>query len=624
MTAHPPSEPSLHEHEPAQGRGELIRIGLVGLAVLASWLRLWQYVAPVDLIALLTTACGGLPIYREAWAALRARRMTMELSMTIALVAAIAIGELFTAAVIVFFVLIAEWIESLTVARGRHAIHDLLTLLPPTAIVRRGTQETTVPLQQLQLGDIVLIKPGSRIPVDGTVVGGHSHVDQATITGESMPVAKHPGDDVFAGTMNQGGTLEVETRQIGHDTAFGRIVTTVEQAEATRAPIQRIADRLSGYLVSFAFGAAFITFLITHDVRATISVILVAGACGVAAGTPLAILGAIGRAARHGVIIKGGVYLEALRNIQTVVLDKTGTITFGTPTVIRVQPYGDAGATQVLAVAAGLEQYSEHPLARAIVQRTRDDGIVLAPATDFHSTPGRGVTGSVEHAAAVVGTRQHLADHAIAVEDDHIDITPHSHVWVAHAGHFIGTIEIADDVRPDAIDAIQQLRHLSVRPVLLTGDTPQIARAVANQVGIDEVHADLLPAHKAEHVRTLRDRGARVAAIGDGVNDAPALVAATVGVAMGSGTDVARESADIVLIGNDLTKFALTVRLARRCHRIVMANFFGTIGVDLLGMALAATGHLTPLLAVLIHVGSELAFILNSARLIPWKRTHVA
>ena len=316
----------------------MIRIGLVALATAAVWLRLWEPFPRLSVIGLTAALAGGLPIFREAFSALRARRMTMELSMTIAVGAALAIGEFFTALVILLFVLIAEVLEGLTVGRGRRAIKDLLDFLPRQALVRRGDGPREVSATEIVPGDVVVIKPGARVPVDGVVLAGHSFVDQATVTGESLPAEKVAGAHVYAGTINRSGALDVRATRIGRETAFGKIIEAVEAAERSRAPVQRTADRLAGYLVYFALGCAALTFLITRDVRSTISVVIVAGACGIAAGTPLAILGAIGQAARRGAIVKGGLYLEVLSRVDTVVLDKTGTLTYGEPAVVAIHP----------------------------------------------------------------------------------------------------------------------------------------------------------------------------------------------------------------------------------------------------------------------------------------------
>src|SRR5436190_8697457 len=319
-------------------KSEIARIVFVGLAAAAVWFRIWEPFDRISLIGVIGALVGGYPIYHEAIESILERRMTMELSMTIAIGAAVAISEFFTALVIIAFVLIAEILEDLTVGRGRRAIRDLLDLIPDVATVRREGRMEELHSADLRVGDVVVVKPGSRVSVDGRVIRGHSFVDQSAITGESLPVEKLPGAAVYAGTINQSGILEVETTGTGSQTAFGRIIAAVEEAEKNQAPIQRIADRLAGYLVYFALGCALLTFILTRDARSTISVIIVAGACGIAAGTPLALLGGIGRAARQGAIVKGGLYLEALANIDTVALDKTGTLTFGAPEVREIRP----------------------------------------------------------------------------------------------------------------------------------------------------------------------------------------------------------------------------------------------------------------------------------------------
>src|ERR1700686_1869062 len=349
-----------HDHEAHDDEGhdhalewpEMLRIGFVAAAAAAVWWRLWEPFQAVSVIGVTGLAVGGWPIFREALENLLAKRMTMELSMSIAIIAAAAISEFFTALVITLFVLVAEVLEGMTVSRGRRAIKDLLNLLPQTAEVLKQGSPVGVPLSTVQKGDRILVRPGARIPVDGEVYRGTSYVDQAAITGESMPVEKSKGAYVYAGTINQTGVIEVSVGSVGADTSFGKIIHAVEQAEHSRAPIQRIADQLAGYLVYFALGAAVLTFLLTHNLRSTISVIIVAGACGIAAGTPLALLGAIGRSAKAGVIVKGGLYLEQLAKIDTVVLDKTGTLTFGVPTVVAVNPAPGVASHELLRFAA--------------------------------------------------------------------------------------------------------------------------------------------------------------------------------------------------------------------------------------------------------------------------------
>ena len=616
--AHEQGEDEPDEQQHAFDWSEMVRIVLVALAAAAVWFRLWEPVPAVSLIGVAGLLIGGWPIFKEAFENLIAKRMTMELSMSIAIVAAAAISEFFTALVITLFVLVAEVLEGMTVSRGRRAIRDLLDFLPRAVSVRRAGSVSEVDADTLTMGDSVLVNPGGRIPVDGTVIAGHSFVDQARITGESMPLEKIAGAPVFAGSINQSGALEIRAERIGRDTSYGKIIEAVEQAERSRAPVQRLADRLAGYLVYFALGAALLTYLLTRDIRSTISVVIVAGACGIAAGTPLAILGAIGRAARAGAIIKGGLFLEQLGRVNTVVLDKTGTLTFGQPQVRTLIPVAGVERMALLDAAASAELRSEHPLGKTIVAYAQAQNACPKEPARFGYTPGRGIDASVDGELVLVGNLALMRDRGIEVPADLLAGYPEaSEVYVARGGSSLGAIVIADSVRPEARKAVAAIQALGIKTVLLTGDAKAVADVIAGQLGITEVAADLLPEEKRQRVKRLVADGRTVAMVGDGVNDAPALIEASVGVAMGSGTDVARESADVVLLGNDLLKFVETLAIARRTRRIIWANFAGTIGVDALGIGLAAFGLLNPLVAAFIHVASELAFILNSARLLP-------
>jgi heavy metal translocating P-type ATPase len=607
-----------HDHDHAFDVGEMLRIGVVAVAAALVWLRAWEPFPTVSVIGVAGLAVGGWPIFKEAVENLFARRMTMELSMSIAIVAAAAICEFFTALVITLFVLVAEVLEAMTVSRGRRAIRDLLEFLPRAVVVRRAGAVAEVAAETLSVGDAVLVNPGGLIPVDGTVMAGHSFVDQARITGESLPLEKKNGDAVFAGSINQSGALEIRAEHLGRDTSYGKIIEAVEQAERSRAPVQRLADRLAGYLVYFALAAAALTYLLTRDIRSTISVVIVAGACGIAAGTPLAILGAIGRAARAGAIVKGGLFLEQLGQVNTVVLDKTGTLTYGRPEIRSITPVPGADERLLLDAAASAELRSEHPLGKTIVEYARSAGRSLREPQRFGYTPGRGIDATVEGARVLVGNQALMNANGVAVPAQVREGQQGgSEVFVARDGQLLGSILIADTVRTEAARAIRAIRALGIRTVLLTGDTSPAAAAVAKELQIDEYASGLLPEDKRTRVEKLVEQGNIVAMLGDGINDAPALIEAHVGVAMGSGTDVARESADVVLLGNDLTKFAETLEVARRTRRIIWANFVGTLAVDALGIGLAAFGLLNPLLAAFIHVASELTFILNSARLLP-------
>lgn len=613
-----------HDHDDDHGHGhdhpfnwiEGARIAATALAAVAVWFGVWEPLPPLSVIGIVGLMIGGWPIFKEALENLLERRMTMELSMTIAIVAAAGIGEFFTALVITSFVLVAEVLEGLTVGRGRKAIRDLLDFLPREVSVRRTGSIQTVSADDLAIGDAILVAPGGRIPVDGAVISGHSFTDESRITGELMPVEKTTGSRVFAGAINQSGALEIRAERIGRDTSFGKIIEAVERAERSRAPVQRLADKLAGYLVYFALGGAILTYLITRDTVATISVIIVAGACGIAAGTPLAILGGIGRSARLGAIVKGGVHLETLGKVDTVVLDKTGTLTFGRPEVAAVTPVEGVSAEELLNVAAMAELRSEHPLGKAIVEHAKANGGEVEEPEKFSYTPGRGILAVRDGKTVLVGNRAWMLENAIGVPTTETWGAT-SEVLVARDKRYLGSIAVSDIIRPEAKRAIAALEAMSIRTILLTGDNRKVAQAVGADLGIKTIEAQLLPEDKLDRIRALVKQKHTVAMVGDGVNDAPALAEANVGVAMGSGTDVAQESADVVLLGNDLERFVETMKVARRTRNIIWQNFAGTIAIDLLGMGLAAFGLLGPLLAAFIHVASELTFILNSARLLP-------
>ena len=621
--AHSEKAPGNHgHHEDDHGQGnavswrEINRVLFVAAAAGAIWFIHGASNPYLTALGVLCTLVGGFPIFHEAYENIVERRMTMELSMAIAIVAALAIREIFTALVITLFVLVAEILEGLTVGRGRTAIRHLVGLMPTTATVCRSGTWQDIETKEIAVGEIVLVKPGTRIPVDGVVAGGHSFVDQATITGESMPTEKSKGASVYAGTINQSGALEIRVHRMGRDTTFGKIIDAVERAEKSRAPIQGIADRLAGYLVYFALGAAALTFLITHNMRSTISVVIVAGACGIAAGTPLAILGAIGRSAQLGSIIKGGLYLESLATIDTILLDKTGTLTYGSPEVVDIRPAEGITDASLLQAALIAESRSEHPVGKAVLKKASAMGIAMEEPEKFEYTPGKGIVAARDGVEIIVGNRLFLRGHQVPLPDGTTTQTD-SEIFVAREGKFLGTLVVADMLRPEATKAIQDLKAMGLKTVLLTGDSKAVAEEIGRKLGVDEIAAELLPEEKLAFVGRLTAARQNVVMVGDGVNDAPALMKATVGIAMGAGTDVARESANVVLIGNDLSKLVETLSIARRCRRTIMQNFVGTLVVDSIGVVLAAFGFLNPLLAAFIHVSSEMAFILNSARLLP-------
>jgi Cd2+/Zn2+-exporting ATPase/Cu+-exporting ATPase len=523
--------------------------------------------------------------------------------------------------VIAFFVLFAELLEGYTVGGGRRAIEKLINALPRQVTVRRNGQERELRVEELSGGEVIVIRPGERIPVDGTVTKGTSYVDQSSITGESLPIEKTEQSKVFAGTINKNGVLEVSVERVGRDTTFGKIIQVVEQAEKSKAPVQRIADRLAAGLVYFALGAAILTFVVTRNLTATIAVIIVAGACGVAAGTPLAILAGIGSAARRGIIVKGGLYLEKLADIDTIVLDKTGTLTIGIPEVTGIQAANGATENEVLQNAAIAEQHSEHPIGEAIIRKARTAKLSLREYSDLRYIPGKGLTCLDAGSKIVVGTRTLLEENGIRFDTNgdgsFVNATKPGEtlVYVGRNKTVLGALSVADQLRREAIQAVDDLKRQGYRTLLLSGDSSEVAAAIGAQLGVHEAIGNLLPEQKLEKVRELLQQGRKVAMVGDGVNDAPALAEATVGIAMGGGTDVALETADVTLMTSDLSRLTEVFGIAKRCYRVIMFNFWGTIAVDTLGIGLAFFGLLAPIIAALIHVGSELAFILNSARL---------
>src|SRR6266581_940133 len=603
------------------GLAEYVRLVLMAAVIVASLIGWWKHFMNRDWLAFVATLIGGYPIFEEAWENLRKRRMTMELSMTIALIAALCIGQFLTALVIAFFVLFAELVEGYTVGGGRRAIQSLIDTLPRQVTVRRGGRERELATNEVATGETIIIRPGERIPADGVVSKGRSFVDQSSITGESLPIEKVEQSKVFAGTINKDGVLEVTVEKIGRDTTFGKIIEIVEQAEKSRAPVQRIADRLAAGLVYFAFGAALLTLIITRNITSTIAVIIVAGACGVAAGTPLAILAGIGSAARRGIITKGGLYLEQLSRIDTIVLDKTGTLTLGIPEVTAVRAINDATENDVLETAAIAEQHSEHPLGEAIVRCAHQRNLPVREYSQLRYSPGKGIVCEESSTRIFVGTRALFEENGVPVPADALSEVDGGNgagktvVLVGRDRRVLGAVTLADQLRTEAKGAVNDLKAQGYRVVLLTGDSSNTAKTICRELGVDESIGDLLPEQKVEKIRELLHVGRKVAMVGDGVNDAPALAEATVGIAMGQGTDVALETADVTLMTSDLSRLLEVLAISKRCYRVIMFNFWGTILVDTAGIALAFFGLLAPIIAALIHVGSELGFILNSARL---------
>ncbi|MDE3183133.1 MAG: cation-translocating P-type ATPase [Bacteroidota bacterium] len=610
-----------HEHE-HNNKVELIRLAVMAVGLILSFFDVLKSITSFDFIALAITIVGGFPMYKEAFENIRERKMTMELSMTIAVIATLFIQQYFTGAIITFFVQFAELLEHLTVSRGRRVIEKLIALLPNQATIRRGDKEVDIKVAELAPDEIIIIKPGTKIPVDGQVLKGNSFVDESSITGESLSVEKTETSKVFAGTINQNGVLEVRASRIGKDTMFGKIIDIIEQAEKSKAPIQRVADKLAGRLVYLAFGGAIITYLITHDIVSAIAALIVAGACGVAAGTPLAVLAGVGRTAKEGIIVKGGIYLEQLSKVDTIVFDKTGTLTFGNPEVMEIKNFNGISKNEVLELAACAEQHSEHPLAEAIMRKAKGQNLNYESYGTIEYLPGLGMICKQRNQNEIlVGNQALMKRKSIPVDSEvtnYVNERKHkgeTTILISSANKIAGAISIADKLRNEAKHAVQEIKQMGCCVLLLSGDANETAKAIGEILQVDEVIGEMLPHQKLEKIKELNAAGKKVAMVGDGINDAPALVEASVGIAMGAGTEIALESADMALTTNNLLKIPEALRISKQVMNVIMFNFWGTVIVDSIGIGLAMSGYLSPLVAALIHVTSELGFILNSARL---------
>jgi P-type Cu+ transporter len=573
-------------------------------------------------LALAAVLAGGYPIFRNVVRALRNRSVTSHALMTLGIVGAVAIGQYAAAAVIVSFMRLADFIEGYTTERSRQAISELLTLAPDIARVERDGHEVEVPAEGVARGEIVVIKPGERIPVDGAVVEGRASVDQAAITGESVPVEKQPGDQVFAATICERGALRVKTDRVGRDTTFGQIIRLVEQAEASKAPVQRFADRFTAYYIPVVLGIAVLTYVIGGSATAAVATVLVACSCAIAMATPITVLAAVGQAATRGIVIKGGRYLEALAKVDTVVTDKTGTLTIGRPEVTDVIALDQEPEAELLSLAASVERRSEHPLAAGVLRAAERRGLSVPEPMEFEVYPGEGVLASVDGERVACGAERLMArahaevPEAVRVRVQALAAEGRSVVLVAKSGHVIGLIALGDTLRPEVPEALAALRALGVRRVLLlTGDRHEVAMALARQLGLD-VQAELLPEQKIRVVEELQRAGHIVAMIGDGINDAPALAQADVGIAMGAaGTDAAIGAAHVALMRDDWLAVPEAIRLGRRAFRTIQQNLWFTAGYNLVGIALAATGWLPPIAAAAAQSLPDVAVMLNASRL---------
>jgi Cd2+/Zn2+-exporting ATPase/Cu+-exporting ATPase len=596
----------------------LVFAGVVLLVVLAEALGIIR-----DLTALVPwwawlslIVLAGYPVFTNVIRAAMRREVIAHSLMSLGVLAAMAVGEWATAVIVVFFMRVGEWVEGFTASRARVALQSLASLSPESARIVRGGQEVELPLDQVNEGDKVLVKPGERIPVDGEVTSGQATVDASAVTGESMPVEAGPGSRVFAASLVQLGSLELETLAVGPRSTFGRALQMAEEAEANRGQVQRLADRFSGYYLPLVAGIALLTYVIGGNALAAASVLVVACSCSFALATPIAMVASIGRAAQHGLLIKGGRYLEALAQVDVLLIDKTGTLTLGQPAITEIEPLAQLSQRELLHLAASVERRSEHPLAQAVLEAASQRNVPLAAVEQFQVEPGLGVQGSIEGRTIRIGRAGSNAE-ALPAKAADMQRRGLSTLLVWREGELLGVLGARDQLRPEvpaAIDRLRRRQNLHIE--ILTGDHEQAVAGIAAALSVS-YRAQLLPEQKIDFVRQYQAQGRRVAMIGDGINDAPALAQADVGLAMGAaGTGVALEAAHIALMRDDWELVPEAFELAQRTMAVVRSNLIFTGIYNIVGISLAAVGVLPPIWAAAAQSFPDLGILGNSSRLL--------
>ncbi len=534
-----------------------------------------------------------------------------------------------TSAILITLIILGKLLEALAKGRTSEAIKTLMGLRAKTALVIRDGQEIRIPADEVVAGDIVLVKPGEKVPVDGVVVEGDSSVDESMLTGESMPVEKRPGDTVIGATVNQNGILKVRATKVGKETALAQIIKVVEEAQGSRAPIQRVADVISGIFVPVVVGIALVTFLIWYvwaspgdfagALQKAIAVLVIACPCALGLATPTSVMAGSGRAAELGILFKGGEHLELTHRIDTIVLDKTGTITKGKPEltdVIAAMP----DETRFLRLVGAAEKPSEHPLAEAIVAGIAAKGIELPQADEFEAIPGHGIRAVVEGKEVLAGTRRLMARYGVPADEALAAMEPleeagKTAILIAVDRRYAGMVAVADSIKETSREAVSRLKQMGLEVVMITGDNERTAKAIARQAGIDRVLAAVLPEGKAEEVKKLQAQGRKVAMVGDGINDAPALATADIGMAIGTGTDVAMEAADVTLMRGDLNSIPDAIVMSRKTMTNIRQNLFWALAYNSLGIPVAAAGFLAPWVAGAAMALSSVSVVLNALRL---------
>lgn len=611
---------------------DIVFLILSGIALLASILGFQPF--PFDIAWIAIILCG-IPIIMEAVIGLiTAFDIKADVLVSLALIASVCIGENFAAGEVAFIMQLGALLEDLTVAKARAGIEKLVHLTPQTARVISNyssgeVSEKMIPAERVRIGDILRVFPGESIPVDGIITLGQTSINQAVMTGESLPIDKTVGDEVSSGTVNQFGTFEMRATKVGEDSSIQRMIRLVQSADAGKAKIVGIADRWATWIVVIALLAALLTWIVSGQIIRAVTILVVFCPCALVLATPTAIMAAIGNATKHGFLVREGDALEKLASVKKITFDKTGTLTYGLPQVILAKSICDKYSNEeIYSYAASAEQYSEHPLGKAIVRCFKQDiSSNILQADHFLMTPGRGVSAIVNGRRILVGNTEMLKEYQISVaEEVNAQLKRYQDkgstlIYISEDDIFIGYIVLSDTIRSESKQMISEIKKLEVTPVLLTGDHENAARTIAKQINIKEVYANCMPEDKLNQIGKYQEQNLPVCMIGDGVNDAPALKKATVGIAMGGvGSDIAVDAADIALIDDEIKELPHLLALSKRMMMTIKCNLSFSMGLNFLAIILAITGILNPVVGALVHNAGSILVIINSALLLKWKK----
>ena len=605
---------------------DILFLAVSGIALLISIFDLLPL--PFDAAWIAIIFCG-IPIVLEAVIGLvTAFDIKADVLVSIALIASVLIGEDFAAGEVAFIMQLGALLEELTVARARAGIEKLVHLTPRTARIIAGTEERIVPAEQVRVGELLRVLPGETVPVDGVIVSGQTSINQAVMTGESLPVDKGAGDEVSSGTVNQFGAFDMKAVKVGEDSSIQRMIRLVQSADAGKAKIVGLADRWATWIVVIALTAAVITWFATGQLLRSVTILVVFCPCALVLATPTAIMAAIGNATRHGFLVREGDALERLASVSRITFDKTGTLTYGTPEVTEAESFlPELSKEELYAYAAGAELRSEHPLGKAVIRFYRKSGREIPEAEQFEMLPGRGVSAVISGKRILAGNLELLKEKAVFLKDQEKKQAEEctkrgcTIMYLAVDGQAAGFIALSDTLRPEAPDMIGELKAAGVTPVLLTGDHGNAAGETAARLSIEEVHADCRPEDKLNYIDQCQKEKKNVCMIGDGINDAPALKKAWVGIAMGgTGSDIAVDAADIALVNDEIRELPHLVRLSKRMMRTIRYNLTFSMTLNFIAIILAITGVLNPVVGALVHNAGSVFVILNSAFLLTWRR----